>query len=163
MSVSVTSRTSYGCFSTRNLKRLAVSPIDGFIARLEGVRSTGPRKWLARCPAHDDRSPSLSLAEGDDGRVLIHCFSGCGVDAIAGAIGFSLSDLFPNRQSEWDHAPRSRSPFSAVDILRAAKAELQIVAVAACNLGNGCALTDEDRKRLLVAADRLAAAARAYV
>lgn len=31
----------------------------------------------ARCPAHDDRSPSLSVRDGDDGRVLVHCHAGC--------------------------------------------------------------------------------------
>jgi putative DNA primase/helicase len=33
--------------------------------------------WMARCPAHDDREPSLSIRDGDQGRVLIHCFAGC--------------------------------------------------------------------------------------
>jgi hypothetical protein len=32
--------------------------------------------WIARCPAHQDKSPSLSIRE-QDGRVLVHCFSGC--------------------------------------------------------------------------------------
>jgi hypothetical protein len=32
--------------------------------------------WMARCPAHDDRSPSLSIRERD-GRLLVHCHAGC--------------------------------------------------------------------------------------
>ncbi|HEU4968383.1 MAG TPA: hypothetical protein VFT73_05505, partial [Sphingomonas sp.] len=32
---------------------------------------------MCRCPAHDDRTPSLSLAPGENGRVLVHCFGGC--------------------------------------------------------------------------------------
>jgi putative DNA primase/helicase len=33
--------------------------------------------WLARCPAHDDRTPSLSLRDADDGKVLVRCHAGC--------------------------------------------------------------------------------------
>jgi len=60
--------------------------IEEVLERLEGVRRTGSG-WVARCPAHDDRSPSLSVAEGRDGRVLLRCFAGCEFAAIADAIG----------------------------------------------------------------------------
>jgi hypothetical protein len=33
--------------------------------------------WLTRCPAHDDRRPSLSIRDGKDGRLLVYCFAGC--------------------------------------------------------------------------------------
>ena len=48
-------------------------------------------------PAHEDRSPSLSIAEGRDGRVLLHCFSGCRPEAILQALGLGWSDLFTRR------------------------------------------------------------------
>jgi hypothetical protein len=51
-------------------------------------------RWLARCPAHDDRRPSLSLREGPGGRTLLHCFAGCEPDAIVSALGLRLSDFF---------------------------------------------------------------------
>ena len=35
------------------------------------------RGWIARCPAHDDHDPSLSVREADDGKVLVHCHAGC--------------------------------------------------------------------------------------
>src|SRR5215470_3605068 len=35
------------------------------------------RGWRARCPAHDDRHPSLDISETTEGRVLVHCWSGC--------------------------------------------------------------------------------------
>lgn len=50
--------------------------------------------FLARCPAHEDRSPSLSIREGETGRVLLHCFSGCSVEAICSAMGIRVSNLF---------------------------------------------------------------------
>jgi hypothetical protein len=50
--------------------------------------------WIARCPAHQDRSPSLSIREGDDGRVLLHCFGGCPPETILGTIDLTIRDLF---------------------------------------------------------------------
>lgn len=38
--------------------------------------------WVDRCPAHDDRSPFLSVKETSDGKLLLHCFTGCSFDEI---------------------------------------------------------------------------------
>ena len=46
------------------------------IARALGGRRTGGRWWLCRCPAHDDRTPSLSLCDGDRGPI-VRCWAGC--------------------------------------------------------------------------------------
>src|SRR5262245_61182843 len=54
---------------------------------------------MARCPAHEDRNPSLSIGVGDDGRVLLHCWAGCTVQAILGALGLELRDLFPDART----------------------------------------------------------------
>jgi hypothetical protein len=54
----------------------------------------GAKGWLARCPAHADRLPSLSITEGRDGRTLLRCFAGCTTEAIVGALGLKLGDLF---------------------------------------------------------------------
>lgn len=62
--------------------------------RLERVKQTAPSRWIACCPAHEDRSPSLSVRELDDGRVLLHDFGGCSTQHVLGALGLSLSDLF---------------------------------------------------------------------
>jgi hypothetical protein len=62
--------------------------------RLERVRQTAPGRWIAKCPAHEDRSPSLSIREGDDGRVLVHDFGGCEIGAVLAAIGLTMTDLF---------------------------------------------------------------------
>lgn len=51
--------------------------------------------WIAECPAHEDRSPSLSIREGNGGRTLLHCFAGCSAKSICAALGISLGDLFP--------------------------------------------------------------------
>src|SRR5437868_3858417 len=72
-------------------------PIDRVLPRLDRVRSSGPNQWSARCPAHEDRNPSLSIAVGLDGRVLLHCHGGCAFDDVLAALDLGPRDLFPER------------------------------------------------------------------
>lgn len=60
----------------------------------EGVKRSGGG-YVAKCPAHDDRHPSLSVSEGDDGRALLKCFAGCSTEAVAEALGLTLAQLMP--------------------------------------------------------------------
>jgi hypothetical protein len=46
------------------------------IAKALGGRRAGAA-WMARCPVHDDREPSLSIAAARDGKVLVRCHAGC--------------------------------------------------------------------------------------
>ena len=71
--------------------------LDDFLSRLEGVRRSGAG-YVARCPAHDDRRASLSVAEGDDGRILLTCFAGCDTQAVCAALGLTLADLFGEKR-----------------------------------------------------------------
>jgi hypothetical protein len=70
------------------------TPLDRVLGRLDAVRKT-PSGFTARCPVHDDRRASLSVSEGDDGRVLVCCHAGCDLDAVVQAIGLVVADLFP--------------------------------------------------------------------
>jgi hypothetical protein len=63
-------------------------------ASLLDARSIGSGKWMARCPAHKDRSPSLSIGIGRDSRILANCLAGCSLTAILRAMGLRLCDLF---------------------------------------------------------------------
>jgi hypothetical protein len=74
-----------------------VTSLDSVLTKLDGARRSG-EGWSARCPAHEDRSPSLTVAAGKDGRILLHCQAGCSIDAICSALGVDLADLFPPRQ-----------------------------------------------------------------
>jgi hypothetical protein len=65
--------------------------------RLQGVTRNGDG-WKARCPAHDDQTPSLSITEGDDGRTLLKCHAGCTVENICAGIGITPADLFAERE-----------------------------------------------------------------
>ncbi|MDP9362889.1 MAG: DUF3987 domain-containing protein, partial [Chloroflexota bacterium] len=51
--------------------------------------------WKCRCPAHDDGTPSLSIAEGNDGRVLLKCHAGCETVDVLAKVGLKLADLYP--------------------------------------------------------------------
>lgn len=50
------------------------------------VRPSG-ENWVALCPAHEDKHPSLSIREGDGGRLLVHCHAGCTFENILAAAG----------------------------------------------------------------------------
>ena len=65
--------------------------------------------------------------------------------------------MYPPRPIE--HARRERRPFNAHDVLACVAFEAMVAAVAAGNMGQGVALTDEDYARLLLAAERLQTAA----
>ncbi len=70
-------------------------------------------KWTARCPAHDDENPSLSIAAGDDGKVLVICRSrGCHAKDLVAAIGLTMADLFP---SNGKHAGKRKSEDTTID------------------------------------------------
>ena len=69
-------------------------PVQRLLERLPDAKRCG-EGWLARCPAHDDQHPSLSIDEGADGRALIHCHAGCTPEKIVAAAGLTLADLMP--------------------------------------------------------------------
>lgn len=128
-----------------------------FLERLRRVTSTGAGRWLACCPAHTDKSPSLSVRELEDGRVLVHCFAGCAVGDVVAAIGLGLSDLFPARPL--GHAVSGvPTPIPAGDALRAVAAEVALVAIVAGRIAVGEPIDVRIAERVAVAAGRLFAA-----
>ena len=76
--------------------------VQNFLDRLDGVRQSGGN-FMARCPCrNDDNNPSLSVSEGTDGRVLVHCHRGKGCDAaeICASVGLSISDIMPKNGND---------------------------------------------------------------
>ncbi len=69
------------------------SHLDNVLSRLKGVRKSS-HGWVACCPAHHDRNPSLSIAVGNEGRILLKCFAGCELKSIVEAMGLTVSNLF---------------------------------------------------------------------
>jgi len=83
--------------------------LDALNARgIEPRRSSGG--WVCRCPAHDDRNPSLSIHAGEDGRALLCCHAGCQTEAVVGALGLKLTDLMADRASPARRNGRTPKP-----------------------------------------------------
>lgn len=77
--------------------------IDNLLGRLQNVRRTS-RGWSAKCPAHADKSPSLTIAEGNRG-ILLRCWAGCTLAEICAALGIHMRDLFSDAR-----LPRGKRP-----------------------------------------------------
>lgn len=71
--------------------------IDDVLYKLEKVRKNGDG-YMTECPAHDDSSPSLSVAEGEDGRVLLHCHAGCAFEDVVSALDLEVQDFSPTKK-----------------------------------------------------------------
>jgi hypothetical protein len=86
-----------------------MSPSAEEIARaLRGRRCS--KGWICRCPAHDDRHPSLSVAETRDGKTLVKCWSGCRQDdVIDGAGAYGTARLARRRSGDPSHRTSARS------------------------------------------------------
>ena len=132
---------------------------------LDGVIRTGEGRWSARCPAHDDRSPSLSVRIDGD-QLLFHCHAGCAPEDVLAAVGLSWSDLYVDRWeaayriacAEGAHRARRekqrRELVNGIDV----EVERMILRIAASDLRAGRSLTIEDRGRVEVARLRVEAA-----
>jgi hypothetical protein len=126
---------------------------DLLLTRLEGVRPAGEGRWYARCPAHGDKSPSLSVRDTGE-KVLLHCFAGCAADDVLAAVGLTWKDVYPDR---WDcarlrpneaaarYARRRLAAFDPMDV------ERMILRVAAADLEAGKVPSVEDAARVEVA------------
>ena len=69
--------------------------VEAILDRLQGVRRNGSG-WMARCRAHEDRTPSLSIRK-ENGKILLHCFGGCSIEAVCAALKIEVRELFDKR------------------------------------------------------------------
>lgn len=127
--------------------------IGDLLSRLDKVRRTSPESWVARCPSHDDRLPSLTIRETPDGRVLLHCFAGCDTAEVLSSVGMAMEDLFPERLA--DHMAPLRVRFPARDVLECVAKEVAIAHICASDMARGNSLSAPDRQRLGLATQRL--------
>jgi len=134
---------------------------DTLLSQLAGVKKTGVNRWIACCPAHPDKHPSLNVRELDDGRILVKCFAGCSVEEVLHAVGLELDALYPEKLIGHCLHPERR-PFSARDILEAVGNEALIVSVAASTIARGETLVEDDCERLMLASRRLQTAGGYY-
>jgi len=123
-------------------------------------RSRGTGRWVARCPAHQDSTPSLSIREIDD-RILLHCFGGCKPEEIVAALGLEMRDLFTDSSISQRQRPTSKpQKLDLVDVafrleLGAFDRRIRADAILqAISNFPGDDLTEEDRDRLMNAVAR---------
>ena len=129
---------------------MKASPLDLLLPHLEGVHRTGHGRYVARCPAHEDRHPSLAVRETEDGALLLHCFAGCDVGSVVSAVGLDMAALYPKK--DVSSRKPERRPFSADDLLILAAWESLLASVISCDIARGRL---DDKDRLLLAARRL--------
>lgn len=117
--------------------------IHRLLSRLEEVREVGKDRWIARCPSHDDRTPSLSITEVDD-RQLIHCHAGCDALSVVQAVGLSLVDLFDDHHAHRTplKKPQRRIDYKSLVVLM--RHEALVIWLAAKDLAAGRALHEDD-------------------
>src|SRR5687768_13487176 len=70
--------------------------VDDVLAKLEAAKRTA-KGWMARCPSHNDRNPSLSIAT-DGGKVLLHCHAGCSFENIVHALRLNEREQYEQRK-----------------------------------------------------------------
>lgn len=124
-----------------------MKPADKLLPLLDKVRQVKPGKWTARCPAHDDKTPSLHITEVEDGKLLVKCWAGCSVTEILASVELELRDLFPDCGSK----PRRLGPSRA-----AIERERMVHLIGQSLIAQGAELSEEDRHRFELACDRLA-------
>ena len=126
--------------------------INDFLSYFEKSYRSGKDEYQWLCPAHHDKTASLSIKNLPDERILIHCFAGCAANDILEAVGLTFDDIVPKRLG--DFKPVSK-PFNPYAVLKAISNETLLVALAGLEVANGKTLPQEDKDRLMIAVNRL--------
>lgn len=133
--------------------------IETLLSKLEKVRPLGHGKWMASCPCHADKTPSLSIKD-DAGTILLHCFSQqCAPYEICSTIGIEITDLFPPSDN-WD-ASQSRSKrvyYDAQQALQALAVETLVVHIISNDMMRDGSISPDEHERLVAATIRINAA-----
>jgi hypothetical protein len=87
--------------------------IVDLLSELINVEVTGDRSYIACCPAHSDEKASLSVAESDDGKILLHCHAGCETKDVLAALGLTSADLAPEAPSAPATSPTPPAPWAS--------------------------------------------------
>lgn len=134
--------------------------IHDLLNTLSKVKKTGPSRYIALCPAHPDKRPSLTITEKDDGMVLLKCWAGCGAADVLNAVGLEFDALYPARTDDHRSKP-VRKPWNPADLLQIMAFEATVARICAADVARGRPLTEADTQRLITATQRLNAAAEA--
>lgn len=108
------------------------------------AREISQGQWMARCPAHEDKSPSLSIKGLSDGTILIHCFAGCCPSDVLAEIGLELKDLFP-KNGEY-HRKSKKPIYNPRDLLELVRHELTVLLVWLAKIDHSKPLSNDDQE-----------------
>jgi len=128
------------------------------LERFDKLKQTAPDGWIACCPAHEDKGPSLSVKDTGD-RLLLHCFAGCTFRDIADAIGARPSQFFAGGYDRREFDKKHRVPWR--DIVVVLRSEMWILVGIASQLKQGKPLSEQDQSLLIEAGRRIEQAWRA--
>lgn len=120
-----------------------MSDVEWVIQRFDKVRKAGKDSWTAVCPAHNDKSPSLSIRDTTE-KILIHCHAGCDPVAILGNVGLEMADLFHTKRV---YQATGKSALAEIDAL--------VVQIGDIDIKSGVKLSPEDKQRYRLALKRL--------
>ena len=122
--------------------------IEDVLNRFDGVRETGGGQYSCRCPAHEDKSNSLGIKQGDGDRIMMNCFAGCQTQDILSAVGLSFKDILPTNDYNKEVKEKGFNPYSVLKMIRD---EVLIIGLASVDIKKGKALGDKEHDRLLKA------------
>lgn len=123
--------------------------LDTLKSRLRKVKRTGENKFMACCPAHADKTASLTIAELSDGRILINCFAGCNTYSILKSVGLDWQDVMP--ENNLGHNLKKERILYPSEALELIKFETQVVTVIALDIKKKGYITQEMQGRLFKA------------
>ncbi|MCB0055432.1 MAG: hypothetical protein KDE45_00315 [Caldilineaceae bacterium] len=130
--------------------------VETLLSRLDMVKPAGTDRWYARCPAHQDKSPSLSIRDTGT-RTLIHCFAGCDAGDVLAAVGLTWRDIIRDEWKAAQHAAEHhRVKLPPLDPLAL---ERRIIEIGLADLEAGKTLSTEDQARYELALMRVKGAA----
>jgi uncharacterized ParB-like nuclease family protein len=131
--------------------------IEEIAERLNAKPTRGKTNaWTACCPAHADRSPSLSLKLATNGNILMYCFAGCSFVEICDSMGIDAGDLFQEKHvSKYDKTNKNKAYISGDAMLELLYKDVGFIEVFASALMRNETPTEKDYAILSAATNRI--------
>lgn len=78
--------------------------LNHILTQTRAKQNPGGNGWKGHCPSHQDKSPSFSIAQAADGRILLNCHKKCTIDSICAALNITQADLYPAKPKQQTQA-----------------------------------------------------------
>lgn len=133
--------------------------IEILLSKLDGVKSKGRNRWMAKCCVHIDRTPSLSIKD-DNGTILIKCF-GCGASGVdvANTLGIEITELFPpSEKFDASQPAQKRQFYDSAQVLEGLAYEALVMHIIGNDMLKNGSIEPDERDRLAQASCRINAA-----